>query len=148
MGAEHCTKFCSNKENQRKKTRPRGAPSAVPIYVRDETQPTSCGLCIKTNSYVKIVKFLRSRFFVYLVYKKYFIDPSAKIVDDHDIRRPRTARQMYYWSSKCPFYLALLLGCLPMCLLCRSGRGKATDNAAKQGIQKSIFCILLSRDYG
>ena len=55
---------------------------------------------------------------------------------------------MYYWSSKRRFYLALLLGCLPMCLLCRSGRGKATNNAAKQGIQKSIFCILLSRDYG
>ena len=141
MGAEHCTKFCSNKENQRKKTRPRGAPSAVPIYVRDETQPTSCGLCFNTSSYVLLVKFLRSRFFVYLVYKKYFIDPSAKIVDDHDIRRPRTARQMYYWSSKCPFYLALLLGCLPMCLLCRSGRGKATNILWLNRVYKNRFFV-------
>ena len=86
--------FAQIKKISEKKTRPRGAPSAVPIYVRDETQPTSCGLCLNTNSYVKIVKFLRSRFFVFK-YKKYSIDPSAKIVDDHDVQRPRTTRQMY-----------------------------------------------------
>ena len=96
---------------------------------------------------LKLSNFYGAVFLYTQVHKKYFIDPSAKIVDDHDIRRPRTARQMYYWSSKCPFYLALLLGCLPMCLLCRSGHGKATNNAAKQGIQKSIFCILLRPDY-
>ena len=42
------------------------------LKMRDETQPTSCGLCFNTNSYVKIVKFLRSRFFVYFSIQKIF----------------------------------------------------------------------------
>ena len=117
------------------------------LTMRDETQPTSCGLCFNTSSYVILVKFLRSQFFVHLSVQKYFIAPSAKIVDDHEIRQARMTPLMYYWLSKCPFSLAVLLGCLHMCLLRRSRRRKATNNASEQGVQNSIFCTLLRSDY-
>ena len=108
-------------------------------YISHHHFLVGCVLILILIPTLKLSNFYGADFLcTYLVYKKYFIDPSAKIVDDHDIRRPRTARQMYYWSSKCPFYLALLLGCLPMCLLCRSGRSKATNNAAKQGTYTKI----------
>ena len=114
--------------------------------MKHNPQVVGCVLILVPTLYWS--NFYGANFLYTQVYKKYFIAPSAKIVDDHEIRQARMTPQMYYWSSKCPFSLALLLGCLHMCLLRRSRRRKATNNASEQGVQKSIFCTLLRPDYG
>ena len=68
---EHAPNFAKNQASAKKFGRevPRVRSQ---LTMRDETQPTSCGLCFNTSSYVILVKFLRSQFFVHLSVQKIF----------------------------------------------------------------------------